>query len=325
MEGLLAGLPGAMPVFLAPAPWEDWSLFGEQIVLGLLTGALYALVALAIVLIYRSTDIINFAQSEMAMFGTFAMWSIWLSGVPLFSNPWMLLVLAGLFGLGMGAVVERVVIRPVEGKPVLTIVVVTLGLFLLLNSVATWIWAQGELPKVFPSPLSVLESIKVGFATIPEHRLLIFAVGAAAMVLLGLLFNYTKLGLAMRATAQNPLAAQLMGINVGNMLTVGWALSGALGGIAGALIAPVVTLHPAFMLPVILYAFSAAVLGGLNSVPGAVVGGFIIGVGENLLATYTPRAIFGPEMSLPLALMLLVVILLVRPTGLLGERTVRKV
>jgi branched-chain amino acid transport system permease protein len=324
METLLSGLLSA-PVFLAPKPWEDWSLFGEQIVLGLMTGALYALVALAIVLIYRSTDIINFAQSEMAMFGTFAMWSIWLSGVAFFSNPWVLLVLAGLFGLGLGAVVERVVIRPVEGKPILTIVVVTLGLFLVLNSVATWIWAQGELPKSFPSPLSVLDSWDIGFASIPEHRVLIFAIGVAAMVLLGLLFNYTKVGLAMRATAQNPLAAQLMGINVGNMLTLGWALSGALGGIAGALIAPVVTLHPAFMLPVLLYSFAAAVLGGLNSAPGAIIGGFIIGVAENLLGTYTPHAILGPEMSLPLVLMLLVAILLVRPTGLLGERTVRKV
>jgi len=221
--------------------------------------------------------------------------------------------------------VERVVIRPVEGKPILTIVVVTLGLFLVLNSVATWIWAQGELPKSFPSPLSLLDSWDIGFASIPEHRVLIFAIGVAAMVLLGLLFNYTKVGLAMRATAQNPLAAQLMGINVGNMLTLGWALSGALGGIAGALIAPVVTLHPAFMLPVLLYSFAAAVLGGLNSAPGAIIGGFIIGVAENLLGTYTPHAILGPEMSLPLVLMLLVAILLVRPTGLLGERTVRKV
>ena len=323
MEALLSGLLAA-PLFLAPKPWEDWSLFGEQIVLGLATGAVYALVALAIVLIYRSTDIINFAQSEMAMFGTFAMWSIWLSGVAFFSQPWVLLVLAGLFGLGMGAVVERVVIRPVEGKPILTIIVVTLGLFLLLNSLATWIWAQGELPKSFPSPLSVLRAVDIGFAHIPQHHLLIFGVGVATTVLLGVLFNYTKLGLAMRATAQNPLAARLMGINVGNMLTLGWALSGALGGIAGALIAPVLTLHPGFMLAVLLYAFAAAVLGGLNSVPGAVVGGFIIGVAENLLGTYTPHAILGPEMKLPLALMLLVAILLVRPTGLLGERALRR-
>ncbi|GBD12741.1 High-affinity branched-chain amino acid transport system permease protein LivH [bacterium HR24] len=324
MHGPLSALLQA-GVFLAPKPWDDPRLFGEQIVLGLATGAVYALVALAIVLIYRSTDIINFAQSEMAMFGTFAMWSIWLSGVPFFSNPWALLVLAGLFGLGLGAVVERVVIRPVEGKPLLTIVVVTLGLFLLLNSVATWIWAQGELPKSFPSPLSVLKAVDIGFANIPQHHLLIFGVGVATMVLLGLLFNYTKLGLAMRATAQNPLAARLMGINVGNMLTLGWALSGTLGGISGALIAPVLSLHPAFMLSVLLYAFAAAVLGGLNSVPGAVVGGFIIGVAENLLGTYTPHAILGPEMKLPLALMLLVAILLVRPTGLLGERAVRRV
>ncbi len=307
-------------VFLAPPPWENWSLFGQQIVAGLATGAMYALFALALVLIYRSTDIINFAQSEMAMFGTFAMWSLYLAGL----EAWQLVLLGILLGLALGAVVERVVIRPVEGKPHLSVVVVTLGLFLLLNSTALWIWGRGELPKHFPTPFS-FKGVDLGFATIPQHQLGLLVVGLGVMVLLALLFSRTKVGLAMRATAQNPLAAQLMGINVRRMLTLGWALSAALGGLAGAFIAPIAFLHPGFMLPVFLYAAAAAVLGGLTSAPGAVVGGFIIGVGENLLGTYTPAKWLGPEMKLPLMMLVLVLVLLVRPTGLFGERVIRRV
>jgi branched-chain amino acid transport system permease protein len=129
----------------------------------------------------------------------------------------------------------------------------------------------------------------------------------------------------MRASAQNPLASRLMGINVGRMLTLGWGLSAAVGGLAGMLIAPITFLHPGFMLVVLLYAFAAAVLGGLNSPPGAVLGGFIIGVAENLLGTYTPESWLGPEMKLPLTLLLLVAVLLVRPTGLFGQPTTRRV
>jgi branched-chain amino acid transport system permease protein len=319
------------PAFLAAPPWENPSLFGEQIVAGLATGSIYALLALSIVMIFRSTDVLNFAQGEMAMFGTFAMWSVTLAGVfsltVLGVNVYIVavIILGVLLAAAIGAVVDRIVIRPVLAAPALNVVVVTLGLFILLNSVATWVWAQGELPKTFPSPLSTIDSVDLGFARVTEHRLLVLAVSLSIMALLFVLFNYTKLGLAMRATAQNRLASRLMGINVGRMLTMGWALSAAVGGLAGMLIAPITFLHPAFMFSVLIFAFAAAVLGGLNSPPGAVVGGFIIGVGENLLGTYTPEAVFGPEMKLPLILLLLVIILLVRPTGLFGQREARRV
>lgn len=308
------------PVFLAAPPWENPSLFGEQVVAGLATGGVYALVALAVVFIYRSTDIVNFAQGEMAMFATFAVWSLAIAGV----ETWQVLILGVLLAAAMGAVIERVVIRPVENAPVLSVVVVTLGLFILLNSVATWIWAQGELPKVFPTPFS-FDSVDLGFSRVSQHHVGLLVIGIAIMVALFMLFNYTKLGLAMRATAHDPLASRLMGINVGRMLTLGWALSAAIGGLAGMLIAPITFLHPAFMLGVLLYAFAAAVLGGLNSPLGAVVGGFTIGVVENLLGTYTPEQWLGPEMKLPLTLLLLVLVLLVRPTGLFGERELRRV
>ena len=333
MEAIGQGIGSLLgsPVFLAAPPWENPSLFGEQVVAGLATGSVYALLALAIVMIYRSTDVLNFAQGEMAMFGTFAMWSVTLAGVfsltVLGVNVYIVAVIALglLLAAAMGAVVERIVIRPVLSAPPLNVVVVTLGLFILMNSVATWVWAQGDLPKVFPSPLSTIDSVDLGFARVTEHRLLVLVVGLSIMALLYGLFNYTKLGLAMRATAQNRLASQLMGINVGRMLTMGWALSAAVGGLAGMLIAPITFLHPGFMFGILIFAFAAAVLGGLNSPPGAVVGGFIIGVGENLLGTYTPQDVLGPEMKLPLILLLLVIILLVRPTGLFGQREARRV
>lgn len=314
--GLLIG----SPVMLADPPWENPRLFAEQVISGMATGAVYALVALAIVLIYRSTDVLNFAQGEMGMFITFIGWSLTLAGLDI----WLVLVIGVVMGALMGAVIERLVIRPVEHAPVLSVVVVTLGLFILLNSLATWIWFKDSLVKSFPTPFS-LESVDLGAARISQHQLGLFVIGVAVMVLLFLLFTYTKLGLAMRATAQNPLASRLMGINVGRMLTLGWAFSASVGALAGMLIAPIVSLHPGFMLPVVLYAFAAAVVGGLNSAPGAIVGGFLIGVSENLLGTYTPREWLGPEMKLPLTMLLLVLVLLLRPTGLFGRPAARRV
>ncbi len=320
----IAALLGS-PLFLAAPPWEKPGLFADQVAAGLATGGIYALVALAVVIIYRSTDVVNFAQGEMAMFATFAMWSLVLAGL----DTWQVLILGALLGAGLGAVIERVVIRPVENAPALSVVVVTLGLFLLLNSAATLIWAQGELPKSFPSPLgsniAAFKAVDLGFATIPRHYLLVSVVALGVVILLYLLFNHTKLGLAMRATAHNPMAGRLMGINAGRMLTLGWALSAMVGALAGMLVAPIVSLHPSFMLAVLLYAFAAAVLGGLNSPTGAVVGGFTIGVVENLFGTYTPQEWLGPEMKLPLTLLLLVVVLLIRPTGIFGQRTARRV
>ena len=308
------------PLVLAAPPWENPDLFAEQVVAGIATGSIYALVALAIVLIFRSTDVINFAQGEMAMVATFIVWSISISGV----NVWLVLLIGVAVAAVMGAAIERFVVRRVEDASILSVVVVTLGLFLLLNSVAIWIWAQGELPKAFPTPFS-FESANLGIARVSQHHVGLFVIAVALMVVLFALFNYTKIGLGMRATAQNKLASRLMGINVGRMLTLGWALSAAVGGLAGMLIAPITFLHPGFMLGVLLFAFAAAVLGGLNSAPGAIVGGFIIGVTENLLGTYTPQAWFGPEMKLPLTLLLLVIVLLVKPTGLFGQPETRRV
>jgi len=338
MEGLgqVSATLSLPATFLAAAPpWQDPELFFSLLMAGLATGSIYGLVALGIVLIYRSTDVLNFAQGEMALFVTFVGWSLVLALGAGGANYWLiffiLLVLAG----AMGAFVERTVIRPVEKAPVLNAVIVTLGLFVIFRGLTAFIWAQGELPKGFPAtPLgSHLEPVSAwfnhdlwGFARITQHQFVVIVITAAVMVALYLLFSHTKLGLAMRATAQNPLASRLMGINVGRMLMLGWALATMVGAVGGILVAPILSLDLVTMLRVILFAFAAAVLGGLDSPPGAIVGGVIIGVVQNLASTYSFGPVFfGPELSLPFALLVLGLMLLIRPTGIFGRRAVRRV
>jgi branched-chain amino acid transport system permease protein len=301
--------------------------FWQQVVGGLATGSVYGLLALALVLIYRSTSVLNMAQGEMATFTTFAAWSILQWG-----DYWVMFPLVLLIAAGMGAFIERVIIRPVEGAPVLNIIIVTLALFAILNNVASWRW--GGIPKGFPTPPEIhVTGIKffgggaldIGPTVVSYHDLTILVFAVAIMVALYAFFQYTPLGLAMRATAQNPVASRLMGIRVGRMLTVGWALSATVGAVAGLLIAPLILLQPPMMMGVLLYAFAAAVLGGLDSPVGAVVGGLIIGITENLVGTYTPENLLGPDMKLTVTLVIIVVVLLVRPTGIFGRRALRRV
>jgi branched-chain amino acid transport system permease protein len=301
--------------------------FWQQVVTGLATGSVYGLLALAIVLIYRSTTVLNFAQGEMAMLTTFVAWSILQRG-----EYWVMFPLVLLIAAGLGAFIERVIIRPVEGAPVLNIIIVTLGLFAIFNNVATWRW--GGIPKGFPTPPEIhVTGVKffgegaldIGPTVVSYHDLTIMVFAVGIMVGLYLFFQYTPLGLAMRATAQNPIASRLMGIRVGRMLTVGWALSATVGAVAGLLIAPLILLQPPMMMGVLLYAFAAAVLGGLDSPVGAVVGGLIIGITENLVGTYTPKEWLGPDMKLTVTLIIIVLVLLVRPTGIFGRRALRRV
>lgn len=312
------------PYLLAPQPWDNLELFFDQAIAGVATGSIYGLVALGIVLIYRSTDVINFAQGEMALFVTFIGWSLVQADVPYIVIFLLMLGLAG----SLGAFVERTVIRPVEGAPVLNVVIVTLGLFVIFNSLTAFIYAQGELPKSFPAtPIGTeRETIDFGLFTLPNHRVAVIIISVIVAAALYMLFNRTKLGLAMRATAQNRIAAELMGINTGRMLMLGWGLSAMVGAVGGMLVAPIIFLDLTTMLRVILFAFAAAVLGGLDSPPGAMVGGIAIGVTQNLLNTFAFGPIFfGPQLSLPAALMILVLVLLIKPTGLFGRHAVRRV
>jgi branched-chain amino acid transport system permease protein len=286
-------------------------------------GSVYAIVALAIVLIYRSTGVVNFAQGEMAMFGTFIGWSMityfghW--SLPLNLNYWLPFVLATLVAGAIGAAVERIVLRPVEEAPVINSVIITLGLFTLFNTVA--VWRYGGIAKPFPSPsLFHGSALRVGPVAISRVNIGVFGVAVLIMLALYLFLTYTKLGLAMRAAAENRMACRMVGIPASRMLTMGWAFSAAVGAMAGMLVAPIIFLSANMMVGTLLFAFAAAVLGGLQSLPGAILGGLLLGIIQNMAGTY-----IGSEIDVTAAFFVIVLVLLIRPTGLLGRRVVRKV
>ncbi len=291
--------------------------FWQQVVSGLASGGIYASLALAIVLIYRSTRVINFAQGEMGMFTTFIAW--WLVtdvGWPYWGAFFATLAIAFVGGV----LVERVVIRPVENAPVLTVVIVTIGLLIALNGAAFWIWG-GE-SRGFPSAFST-RPIHIGGVAFSIQDFGVIGVSIGAVVVLYLFFRFTKLGLGLRAAALNRDASRLVGVRVGWMLGLGWGLAAVLGALSGMMVAPSVFLDPNMMRSVLLYALAAAVLGGLESPLGAVVGGLALGVALNLIGTYV--GFVGNELKLPFALVVILGILLVRPAGLFGRAGVRRV
>jgi len=290
--------------------------FDRQFVVnGIGNGIIYGSLALALVLIYRSTDVVNFAQGEISMFCTFVGWSL-ITQVGM--NFWVgfgaTLIFAALFGAG----IQRVVIAPIERAPLLTLIIVTLGLFVAVNSFANFIW-QAE-PKLFPTPFG---RGAVHFAGMSLGKPYVGALGLmfVVMALVFCFFNYTKLGLACRAAAQNPVASRLCGVPVGWMLTIGWALAAIVGAAAGMLIANLLGLSPSLMQGVLLYAFAAAVLGGLDNPVGAVVGGFLIGIIQSVIQ----GSDFLKGIPDPVAFIVIVLVLVVRPAGLLGRQTLKKV
>jgi branched-chain amino acid transport system permease protein len=288
----------------------------QQVVSGLASGAIYASLALALVLIFRSTHVVNFAQGEMAMFTTYIAWELMHRGM----SYWPAFALTLVIAFAGGVAVERVLIRPVEQASPIAIVIVTIGLLIAINGLAGWIW--GADVKAFPSPFPN-KAYDVAGVAVSSEDIGVFAVCVGTVVLLWAFFNFTTLGLAMRAVAINPVASRLMGVRVGWMLALGWGLAAVLGAIAGMMTAPSVFLDPTMMLTVLIYAFAAAVLGGINSPVGAVVGGLLLGVIVNLLGRYVD--ILGSELRLPSALFVLLVVLLIRPQGLFGHVVVRRV
>ena len=287
--------------------------FLHQVFSGLATGGIYASLALALVMIYQSTNHINFAQGEMAMFSTYLAWSMIDGGVPY----WWAFLLTVVISFAAGMVIERVIIRPVEHAPVLSIITVFVALLVIFNSVAGWIFTYTI--KTFPSPFP--EQPLFGNRYISSHELGSIGITLTVLVALYLFFRFTPLGLAMRAVAQNPLSSRLVGIRVGWMLALGWGLAAAVGAVAGMLVAPVVYLEPNMMSGVLLYAFAAALVGGIDNPFGAVVGGFTVGVLENLLGAY----VIGTELKLTVALVLIIGVLLFKPTGMFGKVFVSRV
>jgi len=278
----------------------------HQILSGLATGGIYASVALALVMIYQATHLVNFAQGELAMFSTYIAWALIQAGMPY----WAAFVITVGAAFVLGVVIERVIIRPVEQAPILTVVIVFIALLVILNSLAGWIFTYTIKP--FPSPFPAQPLF--GNSYVSSHELGQTAITLVVLLLLFVFFRFTPLGLAMRAAAQNPVSSRLAGIRVGWMLALGWGLAAAIGAMAGMMVAPTVFLEPNMMGGILLYAFAGALLGGIDSPGGAVLGGFIVGVLENVVGAYV-----GTELKLTVALVIIIGVLVVRPSGLFGK------
>jgi len=286
--------------------------FLHQVLSGVASGGIYASLALALVMIFQATHHVNFAQGEMAMFSTYIALALIQAGVPY----WGAFAITVAASLVIGAVIQRVLLTPMANSPVLASVGVFIGLLLIFNSVAGWLFTYTL--KQFPSPFEG-PPVLGGFVT--RHDLGSTVVTFVVLICVYAFFRFTNLGLAMRAAAYNPASSRLMGIRVGLMLSLGWGLAAAIGAVAGMMIAPVVFLDPNMMSGVLLYAFAGALLGGISNPLGAVVGGFAIGLIENLAGAY----IVGSELKLTLALVIIVVVLTVKPAGLFGRTVVSRV
>src|SRR4051812_35653585 len=286
--------------------------FAHQVLAGLATGGIYASLALALVMIYQATHLVNFAQGEMAMFTTYIAWSLIEAGMPYWAAFFLTVAFAFVFGLAL----EYFVIRPVERAPVLAVVVVFIALLLILNSVTGWIYTYTI--KTFPSPFPAQPVLG---RYLSSHEAGAIGVTLVVLALLYAFFRFTPLGLAMRAAAQNPESSRLVGIRVGWMLALGWGLAAAVGSIAGMMVAPIVYLDPNMMSGVLLYAFAAALVGGIDNPWGAVIGGFLVGVLENVLGAF----VIGNELKLSVALVIIIGVLLVRPSGFFGRVQVTRV
>jgi branched-chain amino acid transport system permease protein len=285
----------------------------HQIVAGIATGGIYASVALALVMIYQATHHVNFAQGEMATLSTFIAYTMIQAGIPY----WIAFFGTIVVSFVIGVLVERVLMRPVQNAPVLTHVGVFIGLLLIIGNMTGWIF--GYTTKAFPTPFEADGLLWGGL--ISAHELGSTVVTLIVLLLVFLFFRYTPLGLAMRAAAYNPRSSRLVGIRVGWMLALGWGLAAAIGAVAGTMVAPVVFLDPTMMLGILLYAFAGALLGGIDNPGGAVLGGFVVGVLENLAGAY----VVGTELKLTVALIIIIGVLVVRPSGLFGRVVLSRV
>jgi branched-chain amino acid transport system permease protein len=284
-----------------------------QVLSGLATGGIYASLALAVVMIYKATHLVNFAQGEMAMFSTYVAWQLITWGMPYWGAFFLTIAIAFVGGVA----IERLIIRPFERQEaLLAVVTVFIGLFLILNSLAGWTWDY--IIKVFPSPFPA-DSYLGGYLS--GHQIGLFGVTLSALALVYLFFRFTPLGLAMRASAENPESSRLVGIRVSWMLALGWGLAGALGAVAGMMVAPIVFLEPNMISFILIYAFAGALLGGIDNPWGAVIGGFVVGVLENVMGAY----VVGTELKLSVALVIIVTVLVAKPSGLFGKTLVTRV
>ncbi len=285
-------------------------LFLQYFVSGLSTGSIYALVALGLSLVYRSTRILNFAHGDLAAFGTFVAFT--LLGLQLAFLITFPLAIAGGAVLAMAFYFLILVPAQRRNATILGQIILTLGLGLILQGLISYLW--GTDTKTLAFPLSDSRVWNIGGVVVSELGLWTFILGLAMSCLLYLLVQKTRLGVAMRATSENLPAAQTLGIPTRRVLALAWGLAASLGVAAGLFLAPALLLDPFFMLEPFLKGFAAAILGGLQSLPGAILGGLILGVAESLAGGYVSIALKNT-----LAFLIIIVILLVKPEGLLGE------
>jgi branched-chain amino acid transport system permease protein len=289
-------------------------MIANLIVGGLAAGCLYAMVAIAIVIVLNITDIANFAQGEMAMLTTF--FAYWLLD-DLGLAWWQAVAIAAVFGLVQGMIVQQVIIRPLIGSPVLSAIIATLGLNVVLNSVAGLIW--GHQTYTFPSPFAFSPPFHVGGVAVPVTSVVNIAVGLAIIVGMTLFLRATWTGMGMRAASQNQTVARLMGVSITKSSAIAWGLGGLVGGIAGMLVAPAVFLDTNLMGALLIKAFAGGVLGGLNSLIGVFLGCLALGVAENLTSAY-----LSPSFGEAITFLVIIAVLVVRPEGVFGRVKVRK-
>ena len=290
--------------------------FFQLVVGGIATGGIFASLALALVLIYNAMGLVNFAQGEMAMFATFIAFTLINRGM----TYWIAFPVTLVLAFAGGIVVQRVVIRPVERAPILTLVIITLGLATLVNGLAGFLF--GYVPRSFPSPFSA-QTVDVLGVFISYRDIGVIAVSGVVLLLMYLLLQKTTVGLTLRAAAHHPEASRLLGVQVSWMLALGWGLASAVGAVSGIMVAPILFLEPNIMQTIIIYAFAAAVLGGIESPLGAVVGGLLVGVTINLAGAYVPGV--GGDLQLAVGLAIIIVVLILKPNGLFGHAAVRRV
>jgi branched-chain amino acid transport system permease protein len=311
-------------------------LFLQRIFDALFNGAIYASVAIALVMIYRATGLLNFAQGELATFSAYGGYLLlspergalvgaglvgWLPGLP-WPVP-LAIVGAVLLGIVAGAVTERVLVRPLEGRAELSVVNVTIGLLIALNALTVELW--GTIPRLFPSPFP---SEPGDFAAVGGARLRYETIGVwltllLLLAVLGLVLHRTRIGLAFRAVTANRASAELCGVRVGRTMMLGWAAAAGLGALAATLVADAVLLEPFMMIRLLIYSFAAATIGGLDSPLGALVGGLVVALAQTLVPGYVP--FISNDLSLLPVLLVMALVLVVRPTGLFGERRVVRV
>lgn len=290
-------------------------MFLQLLISGLSFGSLYALVALAMVIIYKTSEVPNFGQGEMAMLSTFVAYSLLVTHGYSFALSF---VGAILFAAALGVFLEFVFLRRAKDPNILSLILITLGFEMMLYGLASWKWGADQ--RDLPFPVSDFDIVNVGPAVFSYLNLATLLITLVLMLILFLFFKYTKVGIAMKATQQNAMAARINGIRTNRILSITWALSSMIGGVAGILLAPIATLDPNLMLEPLLKGFASAVLGGMTSLVGAALGGYMLGIIENLFGGYVSL-----EFKSIVAFGIIVLVLCFKPSGLFARHYVRKV